>query len=140
MRLEEIDFPSDPDGSFGKLKRALVDSLNKAAESPEAHRILTDILKFSTGKLKEAKADYLATQAHRAKIAQREADAQAEADRKQKAARYGVVKETIATLSEEGKQLALALGEKEEDDGPNDGTAEGFALGSSDSGDGDAED
>ena len=56
MQIQMKDFPSDILGETGKLREELTKSLQKAAVSDSAAKVLSDIIKFTIGKIKEADA------------------------------------------------------------------------------------
>lgn len=110
MRLETIDFPSDVDGVFGDLQKLLAAALHRAADHPDHLALLRKTLKFSTDKLKDAKADY--DNAEKVRVARAEKKRLAEEAEMQriKELRYGKVGEEIEELTDEQKALATDLG------------------------------
>jgi len=55
MRLEVIDFPSDPYGELGNLREQMTTVLHRATEVDSTVQLLEETLKFCSGKLKEIK-------------------------------------------------------------------------------------
>ena len=60
MRIEITDFPSDPNGTFGPLRKVLMDALRKADTYPNNAKLMDEILKFAAKKLKDSKAEHAA--------------------------------------------------------------------------------
>lgn len=53
MRLEITDFPSDPDGATGNLRKELLNVLRKADTYPNKIGVIKEQLQFANKKLTE---------------------------------------------------------------------------------------
>jgi len=52
MQVQEIDFPSDPQGELGNLRNALVQALHRADSSVTAAKLLASTLAFTASRLR----------------------------------------------------------------------------------------
>lgn len=74
MRLQDVDFPSDPNCYLPRgFRQMMTAALHKASDSPEAEKVLVEQLGFVANKLKSIPAE-------------RKADAEAKANQLRKAA------------------------------------------------------
>jgi len=109
MHLEEIDFPSDPDGQCGDLYKSLVRTLQRASESEDMQALLGRVLFFANKQLKAAKDDFKHAgrlrEAKAVKLAKEEAAAVKALQEK----RYGVVDAEIEVLAKEKEDLTGIL-------------------------------
>lgn len=54
MQIQVQDFPSDPHGETYNVRAELTKCLQRACTSDSGAKVLSDVIKFSIGKLKEA--------------------------------------------------------------------------------------
>jgi hypothetical protein len=57
MRIEVIDFPSDPRGETGTLRKELVNALRKVDNYPSKSKLIHDMLSFATKTLNDIDKD-----------------------------------------------------------------------------------
>jgi len=61
MQIQVIDFPSDIYGETYKLREEMTKCLQRAATSDTGAAVLSEVIKFSIGKLKQANAERAAS-------------------------------------------------------------------------------
>jgi hypothetical protein len=110
MRLETINFPSDPDSAFGGLSRELVRALHKAAEHPDHADLLGKFLNFSTRQLVVARKDYKDRLGLMKKRADKKLAAEEAAKIAELEARYTKVGTELVVLTDEQAELTALLG------------------------------